>query len=217
MARGKGEGSVYMALVNARPEAGRGTAPEVYANELAGNVLMPAKEVRACIAQGMDTITMTASPTSESPCPRCPTAARSWVSDPAQAGEDPLDRLPDDQMPLPEPAGARRPRPPVPRDLAETEDPDQDLPGAGTQDATQSLAHMTRMRPFLYLFVAYARTRYSRMGAHRSPPPPPVDRTAQERPRLYQRRTGLDIAFLTLACLLLLTAVGAGAYKIILK
>ena len=34
VARGKGEGSVYMALVNARPEAGRGTAPEVYANEL---------------------------------------------------------------------------------------------------------------------------------------------------------------------------------------
>ena len=73
------------------------------------------------------------------------------MSDPAQAGEGPLDRLPDDQMPVPEPAGARRPRPPVPRDLAETEDPDQDLPGAGTQDATQSLAHMTRMRPFLYL------------------------------------------------------------------
>ena len=48
-------------------------------------------------------------------------------------------------------------------------------------------------------------------------PPLLVDRTAQERPRLYQRRTGLDIAFLTLACLLLLTAVGAGAYKIILK
>ena len=74
---------------------------------------------------------------------------RSWVSDPPQAGEGPLDRLPDDQMPVPEPAGARRPRPPVPRDLAEIEDPDQDLPGAGTQDATQSLAHMTRMRPFL--------------------------------------------------------------------
>lgn len=44
-----------------------------------------------------------------------------------------------------------------------------------------------------------------------------MNRTAQERPRLYQRRTGLDIAFLTLACLLLLTAVDAGAYKIILK
>ena len=81
------------------------------------------------------------------------------MSDPAQAGEGPLDRLPDDQVPVPEPAGARRTRPPVPRDLA----------GAGTQDATQSLAHMTRMRPFLYLFVAYARTRYSRMGTHRSP------------------------------------------------
>ena len=91
------------------------------------------------------------------------------MSDPAQAGEDPLDRLPDDQMPLPEPAGARRPRPPVPRDLAETEDPDQDLPGAGTQDATQSLAHTTRMRPFLHPLVTYTRTRYPRMGTHRSP------------------------------------------------
>ena len=60
VARGEGEGSVYMALVNARSEAGRGTAPEVYANELAGNVLMPADEVRACTAQGMDTIAMAA-------------------------------------------------------------------------------------------------------------------------------------------------------------
>ena len=48
------------ALVDARSEAGRGTAPEVYANELAGNVLMPADEVRACTAQGMDTIAMAA-------------------------------------------------------------------------------------------------------------------------------------------------------------
>ena len=91
------------------------------------------------------------------------------MSDPAQAGEGPLDRLPDDQMPVPEPAGARRPRPPVPRDLAETEDPDQDLPGAGTQDATQSLAHTTRMRPFLHPLVTYTRTRYPRMGTHRPP------------------------------------------------
>ena len=135
------------------------------------------------------------------------------MSDPAQAGEGPLDRLPDDQMPVPEPAGARRPRPPAPRNQAETEDPDQDLPGAGTQDATQSLAHTTRMRPFLYLFVAYARTRYSRMDTHRSR----VDRMARERPRFYQWCTGLDIAFLTLVCLLLLTAVGAETYKIILK
>ena len=77
MARGEGEGSVYMALVDARSEASRGTAPEVYANELAGNVLMPAAKDRTRTAQDMDTITMTASPTSESPCPRCPTAARS--------------------------------------------------------------------------------------------------------------------------------------------
>ena len=49
-----------MAFVDARSEAGRGTAPEVYANEFAGNVLMPADEVRACVAQGMDTIAMAA-------------------------------------------------------------------------------------------------------------------------------------------------------------
>lgn len=91
------------------------------------------------------------------------------MSDPAQAGEGPPNRLPDDQMPVPEPAGARRPRPPAPRDQAETEDPDQDLPGAGTQDATQSLAHTTRMRPFLHPLVTYTRTRYPRMGTHRLP------------------------------------------------
>ena len=51
------------------------------------------------------------------------------------------------------------------------------------------------------------------MGTHRSR----VDRMARERPRFYQWCTGLDIAFLTLVCLLLLAAVGAGAYKIILK
>lgn len=44
-----------------------------------------------------------------------------------------------------------------------------------------------------------------------------MNRTAQERPRLHQRRTGLDTTFLTLACLILLTAVDAETYKIILK
>ena len=48
------------AFVDARSEAGRGTAPEVYANEFAGNLLMPAPEVRRLGNEGEDTIAMAA-------------------------------------------------------------------------------------------------------------------------------------------------------------
>ena len=91
------------------------------------------------------------------------------MSDPAQAGEGPLNRLPDDQMPVPEPAGARRPRPPAPPAPAETQDPGPDLPGARPPAAPPSPAHTTRMRPFLHPLVTYTRTRYPRMGTHRPP------------------------------------------------
>lgn len=47
-------------FVDLRSDRGRGTASEIYANEFAGNLLMPAPEVRRLGNEGEDTISMAA-------------------------------------------------------------------------------------------------------------------------------------------------------------
>jgi len=47
-------------FVDLRSDRGQGTASEIYANEFAGNLLMPAPEVRRLGNEGEDTIAMAA-------------------------------------------------------------------------------------------------------------------------------------------------------------
>ena len=47
-------------FVDLRSDRGRGTASEIYANEFAGNLLMPAPEVRRLGNEGEDIISMVA-------------------------------------------------------------------------------------------------------------------------------------------------------------
>lgn len=118
---------------------------------------------------------------------------------------EPLD---DDATPVAEPASVRRQRQErAARPTDEREASDEPRPSETTTD---TLTRMTRLRPFLRLFVAYASARYSRRQSDASK----VDALATECPRFYWWCRFLDVVFLVCVCACLLALAGVNIYNL---
>ena len=111
--------------------------------------------------------------------------------------------LGDDEVPAPDPPKVRPARQPEkPREA--------DVPGEEAAPTTRSLVRMTRMHPFLGLFVHYARIRYPRRPTIESK----VEALIAGYGRFYRWSRILDTGFIALLCLLIAGALAGNIWKV---
>lgn len=119
--------------------------------------------------------------------------------------------LNDSEMPEPEPPkGSRTAKKPLPSRVEEASTTAVPVSVDGT---SQALIHMTRLRPFLALFIAYADVRFAR----RQNPQSRVDALIESSPFFYRACQVSDWVFITLVCVAILAFVAGNLWELFIR